>query len=378
MKRFITIASILLFSVCSTLAQTAGLADTAGDPTSPRESGDILGIWENRSRFVEFSADGKMRIILKPYYGFVYEDTGWMPYAETPVDASPAPATMTGTIQSGSGELKPKSVSLLPSRSLHSLSVRYSGEKYDQLVPAAVIGDGVYFRFFRKDASVSPAAAQSAVGTQQSASVGQQSASGGSTSDATAVLLQGFWLASGNADALRLYKSEPVHEFYSFYFDGGAYYRIRYWEADVRERNLRASFESADGRTLTVPKFIRLGGALYTCVTSTGTKLRNYERGTYELKEGAIALKPESVVFTGTAAYVALPMRVSVTADGAVLAFGEPYLARSRIVDLDKEIIAHNGLRRPPRKPIFGYMELDFKWDEIERIRNNGRVPEKE
>jgi len=356
MKRFLSIASLLILVACSARAQTAeatpgAQANVPG--ASASAPGAISGIWENRSRFVEFSADGKMRIILKPYYGFVYEDTGWMPYAEMP-----------DTIQSGSGELKPKSVSLLPSRSLHSLSVRYSGEKYDQLVPAAVISDGIFFRFFRKDASVSP-------GTQQNAS-------GSSTAAQTSALLQGFWLASGNADALRLYKSEPVREFFSFYFDGGAYYRIRYWEADVRERDLRASFETADGRALSVPKFIRLGGALYTCVTSTGTKLRNFERGTYELKDGAINIKPESVVFTGTAAYVAEPMRVSVSADGAVLAFGEPYLARSRIADLDKEIAAHNGLRRPPRKPIFGYMELDFRWDEIERIRNNGRVPEKE
>ena len=262
----------------------------------------LAGIWENRCRFVEFAADGRLRIVLKPYYGFVYEDTGWMPYsltaADDPADASPY---------------------------VCRLAVRYTGEKIDQLVPAAVIGDGFYVRFFRRlpdsllapvsstpappatlsgsilngagvvaspsGASSAPAMPASSSGASTAAEVtssGSAIPAGSSlatpTIAGTVAPLAGFWMAAGNADALRLYKSEPVTEFYCYYFSGANYYRIRYWADDVRFKDLRAVFTGKDGLTLTVPKFIRIGDVLYTCITSTGVKLRNYEAGTYALK----------------------------------------------------------------------------------------------
>lgn len=344
-SRFLLGSVLLFFSVAS----FAQVPDTVPSVQTAAQTGTLSGIWENSSRFVEFSKDGRMRIILKPYYGFVYEDTGWLPYVELPSDADTGAGAGISSVDGAAPSAS----------SVHRISVRYSGERSDQLVPLAIIGDGMYFRFFSR-METSPA----------------ESPSGASgTGAVTEATLSGFWLSSGNADALRLYRSEETDEFFSYWFSGASYCRIRYWATDARERNVNARFPGPDGATVEIPKFIRIGEVLYTCVTSTGTTLRNYERGSWSLKDGKISFVPTNVAYAGTAAAVREPLSCVLSSDGTVLAFGEPYLVRSKIADLDAEITKHNGLRRPPRKPVFGYMDLDFRWDEIEKIRNNGKAP---
>jgi hypothetical protein len=332
------------FAACLLAAVSAHIAaqQTAAKPTSS----PLAGVWTNASRFVEFSADDKLRIVLKPYYGFVYEDTGWIPC----------------------------SVATAANPSVFDIAVRYAGEKKDQFVPAAVIGDGMYFRFFARYGE--PASPSATAPTTPATSTATTTATASTTpATVTAESLDGFWVASGNADELRLYRSDETKEFFSYYFSGSAYYKIRYWLTDARKRDVEANFAGPDGQTIGIPKFIEIGDKLYTCVTSTGTVLRNYETGSWSAKDGSIAFKPSNVAFAGTAAANREPSAIALSADGAVLAFGKPYLSRSAISDLDAEIKAHNGLRRPPRKPVFGYMELDFHWDEIEKIRNNGVAP---
>lgn len=295
---------------------------------------EITGLWENASRFVEFSADAHVRVVLKPFYGFVYEDAL---LASCPV----------------TDEL------VLPDAGIFTLSLRYEGEKKDAPIPLARIGDSLFFRFFRK---ISAGAGSETVTTT--------TANATTTSPAAAVgTLDGFYQSSGNVDALLLYRAAEESEFYCYYFAGNTYYRIRYWITDARFKDVQASFSSASGKQMSVPKFIHVAETLYTCITSTGKVLHNYETGIYTFTDGYISFKPNSIVFSGTAAAVRKPLRVTLSQDGTLLALGEPYLVKSKIVGLDVEIKAHNGLRRPLRKPIFGFMNLDFHWDEIERIR---------
>ncbi len=317
----------------------------------------LPGVWSNGSRFVEFSPDGRMRFVLKTYYGFVYEDRPWLPYSVTPLVFAAADGTVTPEGPSAGGEPAPVS---------YVLSLRYPKEKSDAEIPFAVVGDGIYFRFYRK---ADPAALIGSAATEQNAGVTVAGAGKGG--------LDGFWIAAGNRDGLLLYPADPVSEFFSYYFRGSDYYRIRYWATDARPREVGARFVSRDGDELFVPKFIGIGSTLYTCVTSTGKVLRNYECGTFEATDGALTFKPSAIVFSGTAAAIHEPLRFTLSGDGTVLALGEPDLSRSRVADLSAEITAHNALRRPTRKPIFGFMKLDFYWEEIERIRNNGKIPEK-
>jgi len=301
--------------------------------------GSLAGIWENRSRFVEFAEGSGLRIVLKPYYGFVYEDTGWIPASVSGIDGVAAP-------QSGIG-----GVSLI--------RVRYAGEKSDAEVPAALLGDGLWFRFF----------------TRVEGSPGTLPAATGDTAADLASRLAGFWRAAGATDAMRLYRSEPSEDFYTYYFAGNRYWRIRYWKTDARKRDILAHFPGLDGIDVPIPKFIEIAGNLYTCVTGTGTLVRNYEVGSWSLSAGKMAFLPDAIAYPGTAAEYRAPAKVTVSADGTVLAFGEPWLSRSAVADLDAEIVAHNGLTRPPREPLLEFMDLDFRWEDVARIRNHGMDP---
>ncbi len=312
---------------------------------------------------MQFSDTEGMRIVLKPYYGFVYEDTGWIPAAVTGADGAAAPDSATG------------GVSLI--------SVRYSGEKNDAEVPAALLGDGLWFRFLSRLDRVPPAQGDSA-GTQAALTATDAVLTAGAAANAVsadaaaaelAARLWGFWRAAGATDAMRLYRSEPAEDFYTYYFAGNRYWRIRYWATDARKRDILAHFAGTDGIDVPIPKFLEIAGTLYTCVTGTGTLVRNYEAGSWSLSDGKMAFAPDRIVYPGTAAEYRSPARVTVSADGATLAFGDPWLTRSAITDLDAEITAHNGLRRPPREPLLEFMDLDFRWDDIERIRNHGDPP---
>jgi hypothetical protein len=320
--------ALLAALFCSMIALLG--AESASSP-------GIAGVWQNSGRFVEFSHEKGMRIVLKSYYGFVYDPYAWIPCAIAEDPASP---------------------------DFFRLTLRYAGEKKDAPVPAALIGESLFFRFYRK---IAPASSASAV---------PSSSQPEALRSPTGNPLDGFYRAEGNADALRLYRSESVGEFYCFYFIGNDYFRIRYWATDARFKEVDAQFSSASGIPLSVPKFIPIDGVLYTCITSTGRKLRNYESGTFSAEGGFLVFKPSNIVFAGTAAAVLKPLRYTLSPDGTLLALGEPYLTRSKVADLDAEIASHNALRRPGRKPIFGFMNLDFYWDEIERIRNGGRTIE--
>lgn len=293
----------------------------------------LAGIWENRDRFVEFTADGRMRIVLKPYYGFVYQDTGY-------ISCDIAYPT--------------------PSRERALVTPRYAGEKNLSSLPVLVLADSFYLSFLSREDPVPPADATASEATPTDATA------------AEATSTDGLWLASGAGLPILLYKPEPTDDLFGWVFRGRAYWKIRYWKTDARFRDKKAAYAVPGGPDLSVPKFLTVGGELYTCVTGTGTKLRNIESGTFSVADGKLSFKPDRPVYAGTEARYrdAVPFRLS--PDGRSLSLGEPWLARSGVADLDAAIAEHNAKRRPARKPIFEFMELDFHWDEIERIRRNG------
>ena len=122
-----------------------------------------------------------------------------------------------------------------------------------------------------------------------------------------------------------------------------------------------------EGDELSVPKFLYSGDRLYTCVTGTGTRLRNYESGAWEYSDGIISFAAERIAFAGKSMREAAPLRLF--GDGSVMLLGEPQLSRSSVSDMDAEMHEHNALRRPQRKPPLGFMDLDFRWEEIEALR---------
>lgn len=292
-------------------------AQNAEKDTAENTDSLLFGVWENSARFLEFSLESGLRIVLKPYYAFVYEDAGWIPC----------------------------SVSAVPSRGgIFLLSVSYPGERTPAGFPVAVIGGGDLFtRFYVRERPAGQPPAEPAA-------------------------LSGFWREYGNSGEIRLYSGPPPDAFFCLWFSGSRYCRIRYWLTGAPFREGDAVF-TPQGETepVAVPKFLRAGNAVYTCVTGTGSVLRNYEQGTWEIAGNEIRFQADRIVFAGARREETLPVFFS--ASGDILAFGPPAFTRSGIQDLDGEIAAHNAKRRPPREPPLEFMELDFRWEEIERIR---------
>lgn len=320
LKRTLCILVSVLVLVVQLSGNPADTIDTVDSADRAPVPDELLGVWENTDRFVEFT-ENSMRIVLKPYYRFVYES---FPPLSCTALSSAAP---------------------VPAGSVHTLSIRYPRDKKSYPVTVARAGDALFMNFMVRM-------------TIPSVAGGELPAS-----------LDGVWLPSGSIPALRLYPLDPADDFYLMLFDGDRYFRVRYWKTDARERDVDGRFTGKNGKEYRLPKFFRIDGTLYTCISATGTILRNYEEGSVLIDDGALRFDPDRVVFNGTEAAYRHP--VPYTLDGDILAFGEPYLVRSEVSDLDTTITEHNARRRPPRKPIFDFMELDFHWDEVERLRGN-------
>jgi hypothetical protein len=313
----------------------------AQEPVTPALS-PLKGVWERSDRFIEFTDDGKMRIVLKPYYGFVYEDTGY-------IDC----------------EYSTDSVGVT------SVTPRYPGEKKLRTLTLAILQGGIYLDAMARVAAGGDEAKAETEAEPDAESPASEAASFSPSLSAP----RGVYRALASAGPILLYKEDPPEDAYAWVFEAPHYWRIRYWKTDARFRDRKAVLKRPDGTKLEVEKFLRIDGELFTCVTGTGTTLRNYETGIFELRDAAFTFRPDRPVYEGTEARYREPVPFAMSEDGGILAFGEPWLTRSSIANLDEAIRAHNAKRRPARKPIFGYMELDFHWDEIERIRGNGRKP---
>lgn len=275
---------------------------------------DITGLWQNRSRFAEFASDGTLRVVFKDYYGFVF----------TPVLA----ARWTGSAS-------------------ESILISYPGMRTADRIPVLVIDDELWLRFYRRHEEPSEP-------------------------DATA--LSGFWLPGGDRSDILIHSSDSPDDFFALYFTATSYARIRYWKTDARERDVAARFTTADNTDATVPKFIRVAGDLYTSVTGGGTILRNFEKGRYTFQDGVLSLAAEPGL-QSFPQHSAAPVGLTFAPDGSAFGLGDPAYRRLPVSEnLDSLIAEHNARRRPPRPPLVEFMDLDFRWDEVERIRNQGRA----
>ena len=98
----------------------------------------LSGVWENSGRFVEIQEPDKLRIVLKPYYGFVYEDFGWIPCGIEPY----YPPDPGETQDSGDNSDSPAAASAR----IFRLSLQRKGRGGDS-IPVAVLGNGLYLDF---------------------------------------------------------------------------------------------------------------------------------------------------------------------------------------------------------------------------------------
>ena len=328
----------------------------------PCPAQSLVGIWENNERFIEYTgkSDGTtenaLRIVLKTYYRFVYEDMGIYPIRVTQED--------TGNI--------------------YSLNIRYQGFKTPVTTDAWVYNNGLFTSFYKKlpytlgaeTASDRPQNERTSV-SDSAHTVVQP------TILSSAALLDGFWVEQGFRDGILIYQQEAPAFFDAFFFNGTQYIKFRYWKGDFEYKEKRARFVCDSGLHVSVPKFIRHYGALYSCITDNGSKLKNYEKGIVSISDDSTGMRQLTLTPQGGGPGThaigdvypnqkypkvqSLPLYYS-EADAA-FAFGEPFLTRSSISDLQAEVTQHNSLKRPPPEPLLKADELDFYWDRIKEIR---------
>lgn len=290
-------------------------------------------LWENPGRFFELGDDGFCRIILKPYYGLLYEEFPDFEYS--------------GGDISGTEYVE--------------LGLKFPGEKQIVNIPCMVTSGGLFLDFLKKDETFNP----------DLSSNGQNSP-------------QGLYLPCGNRSEILLSLPPVRDEVFAWFFYGDIYFRVRYWITDrPHSPDLRSSV-TYDGKEIFFPRTIEISGIVYTCVTINETRLRHYEKGEWEFLSGEdgsenIKLKPEKVSGKYVKEHPAKSpykedyiLPVFFSSDGAYLSLGEPYLFPAEIKssgEMKDAIKEHNSQRRPPREPLLEPLELDFHWEEVNRLR---------
>ena len=326
----------------------------------PCPAQSLTGIWENPERFIEFigkdnrTVADTLRIVLKTYYRFVYDDMGSYPIAAEQEK----------------------------SKNVYSLQIRYPGFKIPITTSVWVYADGLFTSFYKKIPFTLATERQQnkpQSGVVES-SISTQSGIGASLQP---TILDGFWVEQGFRDGILIYQQEAPPFFDAFFFNGTRYIRFRYWTGDFEYKDKHAEFTFDDGVPVAVPKFIRQYDAVYSCITDNGSKLKNYEKGTLSIESDnggmqRLTLAPQGGGPGTHATSDVYPHQRYPKIQGLPLyydksdeafSFGEPFLTRSSISDLQEEIKRHNSLKRPPPEPLLKADELDFYWERIKQIR---------
>jgi len=285
----------------------------------------VMGVWENGGRFVEFyEKDGiqNMRVALKPYYATVYDaPVGF----SNPFETSQEDATI-------------------------SLSIKYPSSKKVVALPLFVHNSYLFTSFYKKiDFEL--------LDSRE-----------GSSDARDEYPLFGFWVEQGSKDGILLYPNEPADNFDAYFFEEGKYIKFRYWHDDNLEySDGKAVFKGSSGLYYKVPKMIKRGKMVYSCITTNGSSLRNYETGTYTIetdkfsqkkgvflvlnKEGALPGKNASADTYPDYRYTNkenIPLYLM--KGGNVFAIGGPFLFRSTVQDLEAEIKRHNTLNNVKKR----------------------------
>lgn len=161
-----------------------------------------------------------------------------------------------------------------------------------------------------------------------------------------------YWRPCTNFAGFTIIPPIPDESIYGFLTTPESVYRIRYWQVSVPYTDQKASVIDTDANLqYEVDKYISVGTLVYTCVNGLGLRVRNYDKKSLE--------KADILGFTD--------LRIS--EDGLYAVMGESEYTFFEEEDLDSAVKEHNSRKKPPRKPLFEYMDLNFYYDEIERLR---------
>lgn len=275
----------------------------------------LQGIWENNNRIITFHQEENTSIFLKLFYGWYYDRSG-EPVFETPErprnnSTSETPEQVTATFQ----EIIPET----ETSGAWNINLYYKELDTSVSVPVAIFDNKLYLDFMLVIEN-----------------------------DETTELQ-----AASNADGIKISPPLVSKEVYSLFDSEDALYKIRYWETDMDyDSETKAVFTNQEA-SYNVPKHIKIGQTIYTCVPGRGIQIRNIQR-----------------IPRDFSAY-------TYSSDNRICATKEPYLTlfSTNQDSLYPEVEEANKRQRPPRKPLLPKPDVDFHYDDIEKLRKYTIIP---
>lgn len=330
MKKSFLLSAVVLLT-CAAAAQVLRPSEAVSEREARADIPDLLaGVWQGNDRLVLFGKDGnEFAAVLRVFSGR-YADRA----AEPAAYAEYATRDRNDATSSAAEHIEISYITIAENAShtagAYELQILYPGSREYAYVPIAVIGGDIYLDFLVKG----------------SARDGDYAVLPPVTADGTPDL-EGFWRDCGAAAGLLVSPPSIKKERTGYYFSGGTFYHIRYWETDMPYTYEQADFTDGD-QSFVVDKYVRSAGKVYTNCTGRRTQIRNIKK---------------SSELPGTAHF---------DRDGVICAFGSPYLVRldgrENRADLQQLTDETNSAPRPPRKPVFPVTFPDVRWPDYDAL----------
>lgn len=328
-KSFLLSAAVLL--TLSAAAQVLRPSEAVREREARADIPDLLaGVWQGNDRLVLFGKDGnEFAAVLRVFSGR-YADRA----AEPAAYAEYATRDRNDATSRTAEHIEIAYITIAENAShtagAYELQILYPGSREYAYVPIAVIGGDIYLDFLVKG----------------SARDGDYAVLPPVTADGSPDL-EGFWRDCGAAAGLLVSPPSSKKERTGYYFSGGTFYHIRYWETDMPYTYEQAGFTDGD-QSFVVDKYVRSAGKVYTNCTGRRTQIRNIKK---------------SSELPGTAHF---------DRDGVICAFGSPYLVRldgrENRADLQQLTDETNAAPRPSRKPVFPVTFPDVRWPDYDAL----------
>ncbi len=217
-------------------------------------------------------------------------------------------------------------------------------------VPIAVIGDSLYLDFVVKQ--------------EDSDSVPMSSLLNGKIIE-SGNILAGYWRNYEKAQGILISTQEQKgqSELLCYFVTDTKVYPLRYWETDMEfDAEATAHFD-ADGKIIEIPKHLKSGEKIFTCVKGRRTAVRNLTEADDFLQEKSTnTILVHKVRQNDSGETIDYSVRTS-----TICAFGKPYLTRANdLSSIQETIESDNSRKKPAPEPLFPpHGILDFDWSII-------------
>ena len=228
------------------------------------------------------------------------------------------------------------------------MKIQFDKSRDIYFIPVAVIGNNLYLNFLVRQINLSDFPDDSEDESFESEKN-----------------LEGFWQDYGSVLDIQIRKPVLNKELLSYYVASDAIYPLRYWKTDM-DYNSEAKAYIEDGtNTFEVPKHLKIGEQVYTCVVGRRTKIRNLKKiqSFDEYTQNSVLIIRKKTDSDGKENLYTNKM-------ATIIAFGKPYLSLTDGKKTIEELVVEaNQRHKPLPAPLFPpHGILDFHWEEIRKL----------